>query len=154
MAHRGKDYPLAFRRDFSVNVDNYNHTNALVYRFNAGQVHGTLGTPLSALVIEMKNPTFFFPKSYVWRSDTRVIGGLAVYLLLYGTVVGHPTFIQPGWQCWTAGNVLLYQRDANQQLNHMGGQGSIPAFNFPQHETPGVIQFGGLGFDQWTAKPY
>lgn len=78
MAHVGKKYPVAFRRDWSTQVSSYQLAMARDYFFVAPSASGTIGGHLIGKVlraIERDATTVVVP---IWRSDPTNINGRSV----------------------------------------------------------------------------
>src|SRR5215471_1184871 len=76
MAHSGLRYPIAFRRDFNLNVTENRITGwAERYGWDYSLVGGGTGSILSFTSWDTNEPVFTYPNHYRWACTPRNFGG-------------------------------------------------------------------------------
>lgn len=87
MAHKGKQWPLHFRRDLSLQVLNYNQGLARTYRVTFFGQTGTVGTAANNHPVDIVQVGPPFGPPARWASLPHVFGG-AIVVYTAETVVG------------------------------------------------------------------
>lgn len=97
MAHAGKNYPVHFRRDWSLDVPNYNQAAGRGYRFIAGDTFGTVGLWLRSNLVDCiaYEETSF--QGLKWRSHWTPAAGRSIRVQMETSIAnGFPGFFWRG----------------------------------------------------------
>lgn len=90
MAHVGRYWPLAFRRDLSLNVRTNNEGWAKAYLARFQTLTGTVGENLFGKAFEIETIFEASTGTMKSRSADQVIGGIRVYVEVELKIVGDP----------------------------------------------------------------
>lgn len=90
MAHKGHFFPVAFRRDFNLNVQTNNDGFANRYLVTINDIDNNCIDPINGVVFECGPATLFNPPTMIWLSAKRVVGFNAYQLEMRATLVGLP----------------------------------------------------------------
>jgi hypothetical protein len=128
MAHRGKDWPVVFRRDFNLNSQTYRH--GLANRYDVGTQAFTFPDypELQNTVWDCGPGTLEPPARLAWLSNVRVLAGRSWQFRFYGTLSGAALeFFTPSWELWLNGaKILAYalrapDHNSDVPINGLGG---------------------------------
>jgi len=108
MAHRGKDWPVLFRRDFNLNVQTYRHGLAEKYRVQIPQF-------VFPDYPELRNTDWFCGPGVLqpvadltWSSPITVLSGRAWQVQMHGILSGTSLeLFTPSWQLWLASALTI-----------------------------------------------
>lgn len=97
MAHAGRIYPLAFRRDFCLNRLTY-QSMALAYLLPLNTYGGVAGAASSGLQVELKNPTYLsLSDSYRYETDPYAAGPFTIFHSFNWDFVNNGTLQRVQW---------------------------------------------------------
>lgn len=120
MAHTGKQYPVHFRRDFNINLQNYVLGYARAYFFFWQGYAGDLGVAVGhqEFRCDAVDETSF--NGLKWRSPVYVLDGHQVYTELRTTVADGWDHIQQVAELWDLSHGLLVNTAAlqNAEFTH------------------------------------
>jgi hypothetical protein len=108
MAHRGKDWPVLFRRDFNLNVQTYRHGLAEKYHVQIPQF-------VFPDYPELRNTDWICgtglydpPDRIAWNSPLTVLSGRTWQVQMHGTLSGAGlALFTPTWQLWLNGALTI-----------------------------------------------
>lgn len=156
MAHKGKAYRLAFRRDLSLQTQpnrvGWPHTLLPI----VGNAFGSIGSLVSGFPFELVLSFDSTTGAVTGESQHLVVAGSHVYCRIDGTIGGFPKFYTCKMSWWKETNTKLFERTV---------MSSIPAqyFSFgADHadgvtfQTPGVFEANpsSPASDGFRAKPW
>lgn len=155
MAHRGKPWPLTFRRDFNLNVNTYRAGLAHDYLLQTHQFMFTDWPLLRNLDWHCGPATDAVLPRLIWRSEMRTISGHTWRFRLVGTLVGDPLqLFEPSWYLERDGSDvcawLMADATSNSRFPPSGVQGRIIFFDpvvFPSGPgSIGLITVAAIGY--------
>jgi len=145
MAHIGRRWPLAFRRDWAMSCANWNNGFPLQFDFPVSQLLGPVGAALSATVQRLDYVDVIFNSFMLYSQTPFLAGGLHVYtefnFSIDNAAGGNPVT----WFVRKADGTLLFQTQAHVGLG--GSAGGYVQVGSPVAQTPGTItasSFAGL----------
>jgi len=156
MAHRGKFYPLALRRDWQIQSQGNSFGVAEQYLFKFEHWVGSVGSVLDSTTRLLSNPTDAAGPTLEWKSAPITIGARTVTVVLISNVSGSPQVNNFWFELRQLGGPLLAKSGFFQKFAHpcqIGGrQHNVSPMVL---ETPGVItQVNDASSDTYTAKGY
>lgn len=85
MAHVGKFYRVAFRRDFNLDVGNNRKGFAFAYEWGTQQCFGSIGSLLDGKVFHLEALDEATYDGIHWKSDIKVLDGYHTYVEMFTT---------------------------------------------------------------------
>jgi len=85
MAHIGKFYEVAFRRDFNLDVGNNNKGFAKAYSFGTQDIFGSIGELLPGKIFNLEAADQKTFNGIHWKSQTITLDGYHVYVEMVTT---------------------------------------------------------------------
>jgi len=141
MAHRGKTWPVVFRRDFNLNVQTYRHGLAEKYRVEL-PVFTFPDYP------ELRNTQWTCgpgaleaPQSLAWLSVVTTLAGRNWQIRFYGRLSGTALdFFTPSWELWLNGvKIFSYAMRAADRSSDVPINGTMGSILF---QAPGKFPSG------------
>lgn len=139
MAHRGKAWPLTFRRDVLLNARTYRFGFAEQYFFTPLGLQGTLGLLLNGHRFRCKDAVETFNAVLTWTSSPETIGGIQIVCKVIEEVLAVPQDNFMRYEIWGTSLGLLYARQYFAAAHPISEGGFMPMFAHTTHSTPGVI---------------
>jgi len=152
MAHRGRIYPLAFRRDFCLNVNNFRSV-ALSYLVPLSGYGGVAGTASNGITVELKNPTYVtLGDIYRYESDPYAAGVYTVFHSINWDFINTGTTQRVQWTVHeTTLGVIFQSAFITSNADPDGGFFDLTSGFF---QTPGVWTKAATQAQFFAPKPY
>jgi hypothetical protein len=144
MAHKGKAYPVALRRDVSLNTPTYRFALPHQYDITSIGTAGTVGGPMSGLVVRVTEKPDPSPILIRWDSVQMHISGHDVTIRIDAEVSGSPAQNFLRCSCVDATLGIIWQTRGTVVV----GSGGPCNFNYVGNvliQTPGLFQVGATG---------
>lgn len=111
MAHVGKDYPVAFRRDLSLQVSRNVFYWAKYYRFYFNWSAGPVGGHMRDVDWGRLEPQFTPATGECHlRSGIAIVNAHSVYFDVESFITGNPQIYQTHYRCFRSDDTLLFEQ--------------------------------------------
>lgn len=144
MAHKGKAYPVALRRDVSLNVRTYRFALASQYDITFIGTDGTVGGPMSGLVVRVTEAPDPSPILIRWNSVQMHISGHDVTIRVDAEVSGLPQQNFMRCSCVDSTLGVIWQTRGIMVVGD-GGPANFGYIGGVLTQTPGLFQIGSTG---------
>ena len=139
MAHKGKAWPLMFRRDINLNVTTYKFGFAEQYDVTPLSLLGSLGTFLNSKPWRCSNPVVDSSGTTEWKSAPIILGAHTYTVVLIEEI---RTVVQQLNQCRyevREGAVIRFARQYFSAAHPIAQGGDISPFGSTTVSTPPII---------------
>lgn len=152
MAHAGKFYPLAFRRDFCLNLNNYNSGAAKSYHLTWTQTQGTVGNAVRGFYPMLTGGEVDNVPEQSWFTPVVHTPGGDVFLRLYGTLEGSPYDVVTHVEIIQVGGAILYRSGLFDHFGSVGRGGGQTSLHPPLIQTPITCFWNGSSDTTYEAN--
>src|SRR5215831_13676665 len=146
MAHKGKRWPVMFRRGITLNVTTYKFAFAEQYDVTPDALLGSLGLLINGKSFRCSNPIVDSAGKTIWTSSVHTAGGQSFIVRLIEEIIGpNPQLNFVRWELTDALGNLMYARQYFRSPNQISAGGTMGPFETTTKTTPGVIYDLDLG---------